>query len=87
MDVYLGCEVVDYKDNVEAFITGVPTDEFLTDSPAAGNCDCAPTPLSGDHRGEVLIVKTSALGDCPPLREYLESNEGTSIGDFTIFSL
>ncbi|MBO4416803.1 MAG: hypothetical protein J5801_01620 [Bacteroidales bacterium] len=87
MDIYLGCEVTDYKDNVEAFITGVPTDEFLTDSPAAGNCDCAPTPLSGDHRGEVLIVKTSALGDCPPLREYLESNEGTPIGPFTVYGL
>ena len=43
--------------------------------------------IMGDHRGETLIVKTSALGDNPALREYLESNEGISVGDFTVYSL
>lgn len=62
MDIYLGCDVTDYKDNVQAFTTG-------------------------SHRGEILIVKTSALGDNLPLREYLESNEGTPVGDFTVYGL
>lgn len=43
--------------------------------------------IMDDHRGETLIVKTSALGDNPALREYLESNEGISVGEFTVFSL
>ncbi|MBR3743998.1 MAG: hypothetical protein IKN31_02700 [Bacteroidales bacterium] len=75
MDIYLGCDVIDYKDNVEAFISGTPIDGSPSD------------PYTGDHRGEVLIVPTSRLGDCPPLFEYLESNEGTSIGPFSVFAL
>ena len=47
----------------------------------------ADTFVTGDHRGEILIVKTSALGDCPPLREYLESLEGTRVGEFTVYAL
>ncbi|MBQ7254309.1 MAG: hypothetical protein IJS30_06520 [Bacteroidales bacterium] len=75
MDIYLGCDVIDYKDNVEAFISGTPIDGSPSD------------PYTGDHLGKVLIVPTSRLGDCPPLREYLESNEGTPVGPLTIFAL
>ncbi|MCR4663930.1 MAG: hypothetical protein K5660_01015, partial [Paludibacteraceae bacterium] len=75
MDIYLGGDVIDYKDDFEAFISGTP----VAGSPS--------DPYPGDHRGEVLIVPTSRLGDCPPLREYLESNEGTSIGPFSVFAL
>ena len=62
MDIYLGRDVSDYKDNVDTF-------------------------TSTDHCGEVLIIPTARLLDCQPLKEYLESNEGTPVGDFMIFAL
>ena len=57
--------------------------------------DCAVTDFGEDvnaftatsHRGEVLIVPTSKVQESTPLREYLESNEGTSVGPFSVFAL
>ena len=62
MDLYLGCDVTDFKDDAARFV-------------------------ATDHRGEVLIVNTARLRDCQPIKEYLESNEGTPVGEFTVFSL
>lgn len=62
MDVYLGCDVTDWKDDIDGFVTG-------------------------DHRGEVLIVPTDLALSDTRLKEFLESREGTQIGPFTVYSL
>ena len=94
MDVYLGCDVVDYKDNVGAFISGIPVAGKSCNYPegadnihSGDHSEGAATFHFGDHRGEVLIVPTARLRTCPTLREYLESLEGTPVGPFTVFAL
>ncbi len=62
MDVYLGCDVCDWKEDIDGFV-------------------------AGDHRGEVLIVPTELAISDTRLKEFLESLEGTRVGEFTIFGL
>ena len=62
MDVYLGCDVCDWKEDIDGFV-------------------------AGDHRGEVLIVPTDLAISDTRLKEFLESLEGTRVGEFTIFGL
>jgi 4-amino-4-deoxy-L-arabinose transferase-like glycosyltransferase len=62
MDVYLGCDVCDWKEDIDGFV-------------------------AGDHRGEVLIVPTDLAISDTRLKEYLESREGTRVGEFSVFGL
>ena len=62
MDVYLGCDVCDWEEDIDGFV-------------------------AGDHRGEVLIVPTDLAISDTRLKEFLESLEGTRVGEFTIFGL
>ena len=43
--------------------------------------------LQSDHRGEALIIDWQRAGSQIPLREYLESREGTQVGPFTVYAL
>ena len=43
--------------------------------------------LQSDHSGEALIIDWQRAGSQIPLREFLESREGTQIGPFTVFAL
>ncbi|MBQ1167505.1 MAG: hypothetical protein II143_00235 [Bacteroidales bacterium] len=62
MDVYLGCDVCDWKEDIDGFV-------------------------AGDHRGEVLIVPTDLAISDTRLKEYLESREGTRVGEFSVYGL
>ncbi len=62
MDVYLGCDVCDWKEDIDGFV-------------------------AGDHRGEVLIVPTDLAISDTRLKEYLESREGTPVGEFSVYGL
>ena len=62
MDVYLGCDVCDWKEDIDGFV-------------------------AGDHRGEVLIVPTELAISDTRLKEFLESREGTRVGEFSVFGL
>ena len=62
MDVYLGCDVCDWKEDIDGFV-------------------------AGDHRGEVLIVPTELAISDTRLKEYLESREGTRVGEFSVYGL
>lgn len=62
MDVYLGCDVCDWKEDIDGFV-------------------------AGDHRGEVLIVPTDLAISDTRLKEFLESREGTRVGEFSVYGL
>ena len=62
MDVYLGCDVFDWKEDIDGFV-------------------------AGDHRGEVLIVPTELAISDTRLKEFLESREGTRVGEFSVYGL
>ena len=62
MDVYLECDVTDWDEDIEAFITG-------------------------DHRGEVLIIDRYRAAGHTSLQEYLESLEPAIIGPFAVYAL
>ena len=62
MDVYLGCDVCDWKEDIDGF-------------------------AAGDHRGEVLIVPTELAISDTRLKEFLESREGTRVGEFSVYGL
>ncbi len=62
MDVYLGCDVCDWKEDIDGFV-------------------------AGDHRGEVLIVPTDLAISDTRLKEFLESREGTHVGEFSVYGL
>lgn len=62
MDVYLGCDVCDWKEDIDGFV-------------------------AGDHRGEVLIVPTELAISDTRLKEFLESREGTRVGEFSVYGL
>lgn len=62
MDVYLGCDVCDWKEDIDGF-------------------------AAGDHRGEVLIVPTYLAISDTRLKEFLESREGTRVGEFSVYGL
>lgn len=62
MDVYLGCDVCDWKEDIDGFV-------------------------AGDHRGEVLIVPTELAISDTRIKEFLESREGTRVGEFSVYGL
>lgn len=62
MDVYLGCDVCDWKEDIDGFV-------------------------AGDHRGEVLIVPTDLAISDTRLKEFLESRESVTAGEYSIYGL
>lgn len=62
MDVYLGCDVCDWKEDIDGFV-------------------------AGDHRGEVLIVPTELAISDTRLKEFLESRESVTAGEYSIYGL
>ena len=62
MDVYLGSDVTDWKDDIDGFV-------------------------AGDHHGEALIVPTDLAISDTRLKEFLESLEGTRVGEYSVYSL
>ena len=62
MDVYLGRDIIDYKEDIDAFV-------------------------KDSHSGAVLIVPTSLAISDTRLKEFLESREPVTAGEFSIYRL